>query len=369
MAASTHVPPPGIATEPRLREILGGATAFRVLAVVWAFAVTVIDARSGVIVHPLIAFSVLALLALWTGVIGMWAQSWPDRLLTPLVIRIDLVVAVVVVITDWVVYDGPHPQSFGSAWPALAVVSTAAILGWRIGTATGVALGSVSLAAAVVTGHIDGRLLALVGSLVLLGTTGAVSGYVVQRLRQAESEVADVRAREEFARTLHDGVLQTLAVVQRRSDDASLVELAREQEWELRGFISNGIAESPELVHALRQLAARTERHHPVRVEVVVIEPPARDGERCLALVGAATEAVANAAKHAAARRVTLCVDRDNDGIVVTVNDDGCGFDVDAVAPGEGLARSIRGRIAEVDGTVEIRSWPGRGTEVRLWVP
>ena len=355
--------------EPRLREILAGAAAFRVLTVTWAFAVTVVDARSGVLVHRLAAFAVLAIVVLWTGVIGLAAQSHPERLIRPLTIGVDVAVAALIVVTDSFVYRGTHPQSFGSAWPAVAVVSTGAILGRRAGLATGAGLGLVNFVAAAIAGRIDGRLLALSGSLILLATTGAEAGYVATRLRQADSAIADARARESFARSLHDGVLQTLAVIQRRSDDGALVELAREQEWELRDFISNGAADTPDLISALRQAAARAERLHEVRVDLVIVESPQRSSEVTTALASAAAEAITNAAKHGEASTVTVCVDRGDTGVVVTVNDDGHGFDVAATTAGTGLTSSIRGRIEEIGGTVTVRSWPDRGTEVTLWVP
>ncbi|MGF1595598.1 MAG: hypothetical protein ACFCVK_01495 [Acidimicrobiales bacterium] len=63
---------------------------------------------------------------------------------------------------------------------------------------------------------------------VLLAVTGWVVGYLVHRLEEADRSISDFRAREEVARTLHDGVLQTLAVIQRRSDDDELVALAKD---------------------------------------------------------------------------------------------------------------------------------------------
>ena len=361
-------PSPTTLVEPRVREILGGVAVFRLLALAWTFAVTVIDARSGVLHGRALAFGVLAALVLWTGILGVWAQSRPAMLLRPSTIAVDLALAAVTVATDWVVYDGPHPQSFGSAWPVAAVLSAAAILGWRAGMLAGAGIGAVNLITASVAGRIEGRVLGLAGSLVLLAVTGAVTGYVVDRLRRADSEIAEARAREEFARTLHDGVLQTLAVIQRRSDDASLVELAREQEWELRDFIGNGTPDGLDLVSALRHSAARTERHHGVRVDLIVVDVPKLPEPVASAIAGAAAEAITNAAKHALAKTVTVCVDEvdGGSGVVVTVNDAGRGFDVDTTPAGAGMTRSMRGRIEEAGGTVSVQSWPGRGTEVTL---
>ena len=54
------------------------------------------------------------------------------------------------------------------------------------------------------------------------------------------------------------------------------------------------------------------------------------------------------------------------DGLFVSVHDDGCGFDPATTPEGVGLSRSLRGRIAEVGGRVELTSSPGNGTEVRI---
>ena len=357
--------------EPRLRELVGGVAVLRLLVLVWALVVTVVDARSGVLSHPTGAFAVLAVVAAWTGTMGAWSLSAPALVVRPLVLATDLVVGAAVVVADWLVYDGPHPQSFGSAWPVTAVVLVAVVRGWKPGLAAGLALGLANVVAVVTTDHLAGRGLAVSGNVVLLATTGAVAGLVSTRLREAESAVAAARERERFARTLHDGVLQTLAVVQRRSDDEAIVALARDQELELRRFIGSGPDARADLATELRTLAARTERHHPVRVEVVVVEDPGVTGDRLDALVGAATEAMGNAVKHASPSVVTLCVDAGDGGhgTLVTVTDDGTGFDVDDVPAGTGLARSVRGRLDEVGGRVAIRSTTGRGTEVSLWVP
>ena len=72
----------------------------------------------------------------------------------------------------------------------------------------------------------------VLSSAVLYGLAGGVWGWVAARLRRSahtgamlaevESNLAVARERENVARTLHDGVLQTLAVVQRRSTDPEL---------------------------------------------------------------------------------------------------------------------------------------------------
>src|SRR5438132_215838 len=82
-----------------------------------------------------------------------------------------------------------------------------------------------------------GRAPSLVNTAVLYALSGVLAGYLFRLLVRAEREVSAARAREEVARTLHDGVLQTLALVERRAGDEALARLAREQERELREFL------------------------------------------------------------------------------------------------------------------------------------
>jgi signal transduction histidine kinase len=186
-------------------------------------------------------------------------------------------------------------------------------------------------------------------------------------LAEVEANLAVARQREDVARTLHDGVLQTLAVVQRRSADPELAALARRQELELREY---PFASEPaeDLLASLREVASRHEQGMGTRVSVVCPDDLGHVGAELIeALRGAVTEALTNAAKHGRASVVTIFVERTDDGVFVSVKDDGVGFDPSATPDGVGLGRSIRARMREIGGRVEVVSRPGSGSEVRLW--
>jgi len=125
-----------------------------------------------------------------------------------------------------------------------------------------VILGVARLGATLANGVRDfdgGRVLSLINTGVFYVVAGAIAGYVMLLLRRAEREISAARAREEVARNLHDGVLQTLAIVQRRSTDEDLVRLAREQDRDLRRFLfGKGRlgGEAGDLGTALRAVAA-----------------------------------------------------------------------------------------------------------------
>jgi signal transduction histidine kinase len=87
------------------------------------------------------------------------------------------------------------------------------------------------------------------------------------------------------------------------------------------------------------------------------------------AIIRAVGEALNNAGKHACARHVTVFLEPDDDGhVFCSVKDDGGGFDEAVTVPGVGISRSIVQRMQEAGGRAEVRSHPGEGTEVCLWL-
>ncbi|KRA38837.1 hypothetical protein ASD81_09675 [Nocardioides sp. Root614] len=81
------------------------------------------------------------------------------------------------------------------------------------------------------------------------------------------------------------------------------------------------------------------------------------------ALLGAATEALRNVARHSGQRRVRVTVVRRIGSIRVVIADPGLGFTAD---PGVGLRVAIAGRVSAVGGTSRVDSVPGSGTTVVL---
>jgi len=121
-------------------------------------------------------------------------------------------------------------------------------------------------------------------------------------------------------------------------------------------------------VASLREVAVRHEALSGTRVAVVCPDDLGHLGAELIgAMRGAVTEALNNAAKHGRAANVTVFVERAGDGVFVSVKDDGVGFATGDTDDGVGLARSIRARMREIGGRVEVESTPGSGAEVRLW--
>jgi signal transduction histidine kinase len=239
-----------------------------------------------------------------------------------------------------------------------------------------------------VVGAVAGGLLVAEGLLLLpfpasalptvLGLVVAVVGVVILIVPRivglwtdlmAERTARDREAqRAEIAAHLHDSVLQTLAIIQHRAGPQSEVaRLARAQERELRDWLFAGTDPfAGDAATELRTTAGELELAHPVRFEVVTVGDAAEISSG--ALIGAAREAMLNAARHAGGD-VAVYLEVGEEAVEVFVRDRGAGFDVDAVAEGRiGVRESIVGRMERAGGQATVRS-DGRGTEVRLRLP
>ena len=364
-------------TTPTQRSVLFGLSVFRVVTGTWAAVVALVDARSGVMDAPEVGFVVLASVLAWSFTTLWLSRRSPETLLRPAAQSLDLLLGAALVAAEWTVYDGAHPLNLGATWQIAPVLSSGVAHGAPWGLLAGIGLGLVNAAASFVDRGLKGHVLSTLSTMVLLGAGGWAVGAVMDRLRHAEDEVAEARARERVGQRLHDGVLQTLAAVQRRSDDPDLVRLAATQDRELRDWIRNdtgmrGAAGSlVDVPGELRRMIAGIEARDLVGIEVVVVGEPLLDSRRSEALLGAVGEAVTNAVKHADATRITVFLDGDSEGVLCTVHDDGRGFDpdLDPAGSGLGLELSVRRPLEELGGTVVIRSRPGTGTEVELWLP
>jgi signal transduction histidine kinase len=375
------------------RSVLRGLAVFRWAAWVWMATVLLLARRA--LVLPWVAVGLVAAALVVTLWITVRLEAGGD-VRRPHVVGAEVAVAVALQIADGFVYRAPHvfqpEQPLGVAWPLAAVLSAGVAFGPWVGAGAGVVVGLGRAASSVlhvgpqpgadlyVLGLTPQQTLSLVTTMVLFALAGGVAGHATQLLRRAEARItraeralADSRAREAVARELHDGVLQTLAVVERRAMDPQLSSLARDQERELRAYLfgsSDTAVGRGALGDALRHVARRHERIHGGRVEVLVPDDlPTLDDARLGALVGAVGEALTNAGKHGHATRTVVYLEPLDGEVFCSVRDDGVGFDPATVTEGVGLRSSIRGRVEEAGGHVDVVSAPGRGTEVHLTLP
>jgi signal transduction histidine kinase len=196
----------------------------------------------------------------------------------------------------------------------------------------------------------------LATAIILSGVTVILTPWLVKLWQELDAERAErVRSQEraEVAAHIHDSVLHTLTLIQRRAHDPKEVaRLARSQERELRAWLYQPKPDSsPLFAAAVKDAAAEVEDTHGVPV----------------AMVQAAREAMVNAAKYSEAPVISVYAEVEGDDLEIFVRDRGKGFDLDAVPEDRmGVRGSIMGRMERHGGVARVRSAPGEGTEIRL---
>jgi signal transduction histidine kinase len=335
--------------------------------------------------RPALAWLLIGAALAWTITATVLMECNPQALERFPAIGLELAIGMALGLGGGVIYA--HTQdatvafssvrTIGFAWPLAGIISAGIVYGGPAGAGAGVLVAIPRFFAPIANGITFGQFrgehwYSLISTTLLYALTGSVAGYMTATVRRAQDEVAAAHARERVARTLHDGVLQTLAVIERRADDPELAQLAREQELELREFLFGGDGKGgADLGARLRHAAKRFEEAFGGRVDVVIApDLPTLAPTQVDALAGAASEAMVNAGKHGHATHITVFAEPDdvNGGVVCSVHDDGDGFDPTTAIEGVGMSRSIRGRMEDAGGRVEVDSRVGAGTEVRLWL-
>lgn len=332
--------------------------------------------------QPATAFAVgAAMAAVTTAVVVLAGQGRAHRVS---LVSTDVLICIALTLLTRL---AQHPKQFHGGMPTLTSVwaaGPAIEVGLVLGAAAGGIAGSLQFAASIVVREgYDGRTLLNGLLLIIVGVTAGYLATVTARVEHERAQLAADSARlaerERLARSIHDGVLQTLGLVHRRGIAAGgeWAELGREaaaQEAALRALItSQAIVAAPV---GLRNVAAELTKLRSSRVTVSVaetsIELPARDADLLLEAVRAALH---NVEQHAGERaHAWVLVEDLGARFAVTVRDNGVGMRAgrldEAAAEGRlGVDKSIKGRIADIGGRVRITSGPGEGTEVEIVVP
>jgi signal transduction histidine kinase len=354
----------------------------RWLTLVWMVGVVVVSSERDAIDHPLTAWLCVVAVAAVSAWSTYAVRSNPEVLTAGGFLAVEVALAVGLSVVDGWVFEPGHvfevSQSLATQYPLIAVVSIGLARGPIVAGAVGLLIGPAEWLGAVLndfdqwsTRHV----ISIVATSLFYCAAGVVFGWQAQLLREAETEIADRRARDDVARVLHDTVLQTLALVERRSADSDpdLARTAREADRELRRFLFGGSGRTEDtLEQRVRAAVDRAASNHgaadvSISVGVLDNDRSARDDVQT-AFAAAIGEAVANALEHAAPKHLVVFVDVDDDGtIFASIRDDGRGFDVDELRSSNGIDESIVARVRDIGGRSEIVSAPGTGTEVRLW--
>jgi signal transduction histidine kinase len=352
---------------------------FRITTLVYAVALTAHNAHD--YPHPYAAWTVGAAMALWSGLaIAGYERSrlraWP-LLLLDLTATAACVLATGPVVGQDLLARGVPTLTI--SWMACPVLAVAVVKGVRGGVAAAILIGGCDLA---VRGEItqataSGTVIMVVAA-AALGHLGNIGTRAQEQLRHAAAVQAAHAERDRLARSIHDSVLQVLALVQREGEEiggkaAELGRLAGEQEVALRALVGPGsAAAAPTGMADLRELVTSLASGRvSISAPATEVWLPARMARELLAAVTAATE---NARQHCPAdANVWILLEDERNQVTATVRDDGPGIPTgrleQAAAQGRlGVAQSIRGRIADIGGHVVITTAPGQGTEVELTI-
>jgi signal transduction histidine kinase len=364
-------------------EVVGafwrGIDVFRPIAL--AYAVWSAWERQAEMVRPAVAWAVLAALGAWTLFVLLHRRRTTWLVVAEVALAAAAVMATRLVDSEQVIEAGS--RTVPTFWPAAGVLSAAVLHGPRGGGLAALVIGAADLAEVRhPTAHTINNivLLLLIGTLIGYSADLAREGH--EKLREALTLEAQTVERERLARTVHDGVLQTLAYINRRGGElggeaAELGGLAADQERRLRALVSGAALARPADL-APGEVDLRTSLTALGGASVHVVCPadplPVRP-EVATELTAAVEAALDNVRQHAGAgAQAWVLLDQEEGAVVVTVRDDGAGMAEDrlaeAAAAGRlGASTSIAGRLRDLGGEAQWRSRPGSGVTVRLRVP
>lgn len=359
-------------------------------------------AMAFVLGHPhqvgIVAYTALTCVVLAGGLVGLSRAHDLSRPAKDL--HIDALIFLLAVTVPWamVIVESPDASYFLTAlallasWllpPIAGAIATAIVAGFTVagqvfhhGLTAGTVVGPIVVAVLIV---------AFVAMIRMVYRSSDASKVLLVQLRASQAETARVEReagrlaeRARIGRDLHDTVAQSLSSIQlllqaaERATDANQVQahlaLARDTAHaslaETRAFIGEltppGLVDTG-LAPALRRLAHDAN----VPTEFAVEGTPRGLGTRSeTALFRVAQESLRNVEAHANAQRCQITLIYEPEEVALEIDDDGCGFDVDAAArKGRFGLQGMRSRIEELGGTLAIVSSGDDGTLVAARVP
>ncbi len=208
-----------------------------------------------------------------------------------------------------------------------------------------------------------------------------VEHFIADREAAARSRQAAIdEERRRILRDMHDGMgsqlITAARLLQRPEIDRALVARNIDDAMQdMRLLIDSLDMADHDLLPLLGNLRFRMQPRLEalgIRLEWAVIPLPesfAPSPHAALAALRIVQEALNNAVRHAQPKVIDVAIRPHDDGVLITVSDDGIGFDVDAAsALGRGLG-GMRHRVAEIGARLSLVPRSGGGTVVSLWLP
>lgn len=354
--------------------------ACRVLALGFAFALLVKDFDD--LRRPWLGVSGLVVMAVWTVFAPVLY-----RVRTPVSSRLlaaDLGLSVALVLTTYGVQE-PVRIAAGTAtlpsfWVSASVLAWAVFRGPMAGAAAGAVLGLADLW--LIGSGFSRATVENISQLLILGVVVGWLARLGAAAERAHAEAAAARAaageRDRLAAEIHDGVLQVLALVRRRTagrpgELGELAVLAGDQEAAVRALTAGPRVDVLPGKTDLRDLL-RTQARANVAVNLPA-EPVLLDRAVAREVAAAVAAALDNVRDHVGPSALAwVLVEECAREVVVTVRDDGPGVDAERLAAARaagrlGVSASIEGRMRAVGASAVLTAAAGQGTEVELRVP
>lgn len=237
----------------------------------------------------------------------------------------------------------------------------------------------------------DGKLVSFVG----ISTDMRDKKRLEQEILRQQRALAIMEERERLARELHDSLGQILGYANTQTQAARemlskdqitvadtylkrLVEVVQDAHADVREYIlslqANPLKEEG-LLPALETYLQQFSRHNGINTELIASDELAaiEFGSNVeIQLMRIIQEAVTNIRKHADAQHVRITFEIDNGQAQVTIEDDGCGFDLDQTSSNGGRhfgLRIMQDRAKEIGGNIRVQSNPEQGTTVQVQAP
>lgn len=390
----------GAEAEPGRKSLWLGVLAYRWATLAWMTTLALFSGDE--LRKPALAWGSIAVTVVWCAWFSV-VKGWERTSLR----WVDLGLAAYLLLISGLVMPegsvlGGGPPFFATAYPVTAAMTIAAASGLRAGLLAGTALSICLILSRPLNGvpiselNLDQVVDAGNGAAYYLAASGTV-GFISKMLSRSASElraaseeamrqrerIARLAERESLGRKIHDSVLQALALVNKRgkqlaaspsvssSDVRALAEMAAEQEQALRALIQAEPAEPPAGKVSLRTvLEASAFGITAPPVTIACVETIWLAANQVEELSAAVRQALANAAQHSHGSKVTVFADSDDGETIVSIRDDGMGFDFDEDRLRDegklGVLKSMKGRIEELGGTMRIHTAPGKGTDVEF---
>jgi signal transduction histidine kinase len=190
---------------------------------------------------------------------------------------------------------------------------------------------------------------------------------VAEERARVAREIHDGLAQYLFAVTTHVSMLESGAAREQTLPRLKEAALAAQQEARFAVLALSSAAGSAPFDAALRRYVDFVTADGVLEVGLDIDTSIGLAPDEQIEVFRIVQESLANARKHAAARRVHVAIAQRGADRVVAVRDDGSGFNVDALETGAGQGlKNMRARAATIGGALSLASAPGRGTALEV---